>query len=130
MTHHAHDPDLHHDEHHDEHPPAHDPDARQHHDHVGEDDLPPPAPWVVPRWLALTWVAGGVLGIVAALAGGILGTIFVGSATDTALEALAVTEAVLDGVDDTATALDTTSIRRGSNGAGMIYSSPNWWVTP
>ncbi len=85
---------------------VHDLDEHDHHP-----DVPPPpaaGPWELPRWLAITWIAGGAVGIVASLVGGIVGVAFIGNATDTSLEALALTDTVLAGVEDTTTVLDTT----------------------
>lgn len=85
---------------------VHDLDEHDHHD-----GLPPPpaaGPWELPRWLAITWIAGGAVGIVASLVGGIVGVAFIGNATDTSVQALELTDTVLAGVEDTATVLDTT----------------------
>ncbi len=79
------------------------------HDHHGA--VPPPTgagPWELPRWLAITWVAGGAIGIIASLVGGIVGVSFIGNATDASVEALALSETVLAGVEDTTAVLDTT----------------------
>ncbi len=76
------------------------------------DLAPPSAPTGMllrlPRWLATTWVVAGVVGIVASLAGAVVGVVLVRDTTDASVQALALTDTVLAAVEDTAVVLDTT----------------------
>lgn len=79
------------------------------------DGPPPPGPThaqarglALPRWLAWAWVVGGVVGIVAAVVGAAIGTAFVRDTTEASVQALELTDTVLEAVEETATVLDTT----------------------
>lgn len=60
----------------------------------------------VPTWVARAWVVAGIVGAVTSLVGAIVGVVFVRGLTATSLQALALSETVLDSVDDTAILLD------------------------
>lgn len=59
----------------------------------------------IPRWLARLWFISGLTGVVVALAGTVLGILFVRSTRDAALEALATTDGSLSTFTDTADVL-------------------------
>lgn len=73
-------------------------------------DAPPTAPVAVriPRWLAWTWVVGGLVGMLATAVACVVGISLVRNTTDASIQGLAVADGVLDTVADTVELLDTT----------------------
>lgn len=64
----------------------------------------------VPRWLAVTWLSAGLVGLAASLAVAAFGSVFAATTTASALEALTVTEGLLVTVGETADAIDETLV--------------------
>lgn len=65
----------------------------------------------VPAWLGYVWLIGSALGILAAVAGMVLGISFVTEATAASLDALRLTESVFEAVDETGRVLDDTFVK-------------------
>lgn len=76
----------------------------------------------IPRWLAVSWISAGIVGLISALLVGWLGAGFIGSSTEYGLEVLGVTRDLLATAGKTAATIDEIT-GEAANGLATVEGS-------